>query len=302
MIQDNVLELIRKSTYSFSLKYMMLFVWVVWLLTVAQAQTPVTTPYALTTYDIEALASRPGEVRVGTRVQTHLEFDDLIEDAKSARSDWFTLEMSENRLSLRANQGAGRTDLMVVTGGRTVLFTLIIDDSMDAPRRYVVKQIDEPAPRVSGSRPSIMQRKSSLSPAQHNSSAANPLSEWTDLLPPWLEFYAEATYAPNGTLAVHYALANQSPHHLTADITQLRLDLLDPVAGPQKLPYTLSRVSAEGLSNRVAPGGVEFGTLLLKEVPDLPIQLTWSVVQVGPGNFYTLRRTFDAGFVRNVQP
>ena len=131
MIQNIVLKTKRKSTYSI---YSVLATALAFFAVVnsIQAQTPVTSPYILTTYDIEAVASRPGEIRVGTRVQTHLEFDDLIEDAKSARSDWFTIEQSGNRLSLRANQGAGRTDLMVVSSGRTALFTLVIDDALDA--------------------------------------------------------------------------------------------------------------------------------------------------------------------------
>ena len=298
MIQDIVLKNKRKSTYSISPAFFVALSLLMFL-ALARAQTPGTSPYVLTTYDIETLASRPGEIRVGTRVQTHLEFDDLIEDAKSARSDWFTIEQSGSRLSLRANQEAGRTDLMVISGGRTALFTLVIDDALEAPRRYVIKQIDKPVPRVSGSRPKLLQQSRS---SRFSSSPADSRSESMDALPSWLEFQTEITYAPNGAAAIHYALANQSSRYLTADVTQLRLDVLDPIAGPQKLPYTLSRVSAEGLSNRVAPDGVEFGTLLVKDMPELPIQLTWSVVQVGPGHFYTLRRTFDASLFRNARP
>lgn len=299
MIQDDVLNTARKSTYSLFSRFLTVSIWLVLITTIlAQAQIPVTGPFVLTSYDIETLASRPGEIRVGTTVQTHLEFDDVIEDVKSARSDWFTIERDGNRLSMRANQGAGRTDLKVISGGRPALFTLIIDEALDVPQQYVIGKREEPAPRVSSSSSEPVKQRSSLAP----SSDENHLNQVTDALPTWLEFYAETTYAPGGVVAIHYALANRSSHPVTADVTQLRLDVLDPVAGPQKLPYTLSRVSAEGLTNRVAPGGVEFGTLLVKHAPDLPIQLSWPVVQVGPANFYTLRRMFSEGFNRRVSP
>ena len=275
---------------------------------VAQAQTLVTGPYVLTTYDIETLASRPGEILVGTRVQTHLEFDDPIEDATSARSDWFTIETRENRLSMRANQTSGRTDLMVVTGGRTVLLTVVIDDTLDAPQRYVIGRAKAPSPHVNSS------SSSSVRQAQHllDDVLGTGDTNWdktfeeqggaTTALPVWLDFYAEATYAPNGALAIHYALSNQSSYPLAADVTRLRLDVDDPVAGPHKLPFTLSRVSAEGLTNRVAPGGVEFGTLLVKKAPGAPVILNWPLVHIGPGSSYTLRKTFYEGFVRELRP
>ncbi len=245
---------------------------------------------------------------MGTRVQTHLEFDDPIEDATSARGDWFTIETSGNRLSMRANQASGRTDLMVVTGGRTVLFNVIIDDTLDAPQRYVIGRVKTPPPHVSSS------SSSSLSQAQQlldevfgkgDENVGSILEEGAETprpLPAWLDFYAEATYAPNGALAIHYALSNQSPYPVAADVTRLTLDADDPIAGPQKLPFTLSRVSAEGLTNRVAPGGVEFGTLLVTEAPDAPVTLNWPLVHIGPGSSYTLRKTFYEGFVRSFRP
>jgi hypothetical protein len=259
----------------------------------------------LTTYDIEQLASRPGEIVVGTRVQTHLEFEEPIEDAKSARSDWFTIETRQNRLSMRANQPAGRTDLMIVAGGQTLLFTVRIDDTLDAPRRYVIGRAEVRAPRVSGASllPSRQPVTTHEAPETPTTSVAGSGGAGSgDELPPWLAFHAEATYAPNGVLAIHYALANESRHHLAADATRLRLDVIDPVAGAQRLPYTLSRVSAEGLSNRVAPGGVEFGTILIKDAPRAPIQLSWPLVHIGPGSEVTLRRNFHVGFVREIKP
>ena len=302
MIQDHVLNHTRKSTYSLFLRFLVASIgFFIFLSGSAQTQTSVTSPYVLTSYDIETLASRPGDVRVGTTVQTHLDFDNVIEDVKSARSDWFTIERSGNRLSMRANQGAGRTDLMVISGGRPALFTLIIEESLDVPQWYAIGKSEEATPRTSGSRPDL-ERGGRLAPARLRSSTVNPLSELMESLPNWLEFYAEMTYAPGNVVAINYALANRGPHAVTADVTQLRLDALDPVAGAQKLPYTLSRVSAEGLANRVAPGGVEFGTLLIKDAPDLPIELNWPVVQIGPGKFYTLRRAFDAGFNRRISP
>ena len=247
MILDIVAKIAIKSTSSVLVQTIVsaILTFTVFAFSAAQAQTPVNSPYVLTTYDIETLASRPGEIRVGTRVQTHLEFDDPIENATSARGDWFTIETSGNRLSMRANQPSGRTDLMVVTGGRTVLFTVVIDDTLDAPRRYVIGRVKTPPPRVSGSSSSSMlqaQRLLNDVLGKGNEDLDNLPDEranTTNTLPAWLDFYAEATYAPNGVLAIHYALSNQSAYPLAADVTRLSLEADDPIAGPQKLPFTL---------------------------------------------------------------
>jgi hypothetical protein len=277
MIQHFVLKAFIKSICS---------IFIVTLST-SVAQSPIRGPYTLTTYDADVLETRPGEVVVGTRVQTHLEFTSPIEVASSARSDWFTFETSGNRLSLRANQASGKTDLMVVSGGRVALFILRIDDALDAPRRYLIAHQVTPPPAVGrGAMPGA------------DGYAADGPKGGEGELPAWLSFQAEAIGAPNGVLAIQYALANESPYPLATDAVRLRIDHLDATGAARKLPYTLARVAADGVTNRLPPGGVEFGTILLAERPDGPVRLSWPLVQIGPGESFTLLRSFHAGLSR----
>ena len=81
----------------------------------------------------------------------------------------------------------------------------------------------------------------------------------------------------------------------------MRVEFLDPIAGPQPVAFTLSRVSADGRRNRLAAGGVEFGTILIEDVPEGPVSLLWPVVQIGPALQFALLRTFHDGFVRPLR-
>ncbi|HEX7022561.1 MAG TPA: hypothetical protein VF171_06875 [Trueperaceae bacterium] len=268
----------------------------------ALAQTAIHSPYVLTTYDIEQLATRPGTIVIGTRMSTRIEFDDLIEDVDSARQDLFTAEVKDNRIVLRAEQNAGLTDLVVTVGGRTALFVLKIDSELSVPRRYVVGVVPEPAPRTSHSDRTKLLQFWTQTPALTGDTpptgkAPNPPD---DGLPDWLSFQAEATYAPNGLLAIRYTLGNFGRHTLANDAARLRLQVHDPVAGTQKLPFTLSRVSDPGTINRLLAGGIEFGTLLVPDAPGGRVTLEWPLVEIGPGRTYTLRSEFDDGLLRTT--
>ena len=269
--------------------------------TAAWSQTPSTGPYVLTTYDVEELASRPATIQVGTRVQAHIEFDDVIEEVSSARQDWFTIEVKQHRVSMRADQSVGRTDLLVVVGGRLVMFTVEIDDTLNVPRRYVVGEVRRPSPRVSSTAGRQVAPLPDADPAAAVVTPAERPLPGDPVLPEWLVFTAEATRAPSGALAISYALANEGEHPLATDAARLRVEFLDPIAGPQPVPFTLSRVSADGRRNRLAAGGVEFGTILIEDVPEGPVSLLWPVVQIGPALHYTLLRTFHDGFVRPLR-
>jgi hypothetical protein len=248
----------------------------------AQAQTPVHSPYVLTTYDIAELASRPGPLIVGTTMLTIVEFDAQIDNVASGRQELLSIEVQDNLILLRANQSVGQTDLAVRAGGRTVLFTIQLDSTMAHPRRYVVAERRAAPPRASGS-------------MGLGGVVAGDRADHTSELPEWLNFFAEAAYAPSGTLAIHYGVANQSDYPVAVDAGRLRLHYSDPVAGMIRLPYSLSRVSAEGLVNRVAPGGSEFGVIVVTDPPAIGgrITLEWTLVQIGPGETVVVEKVFD---------
>lgn len=248
----------------------------------AHAQTPVHSPYVLTTYDVAELASRPGPLIVGTTMLTIVEFDTQIDNVASGRQELLSIEVQDNLILLRANHSVGQTDLVVRAGGRTVLFGVQLDPTMAHPRRYVVAERRTVPPRVSGS-------------TGLGGVVAGDRVDRTSELPEWLNFFAEAAYAPSGTLAIHYGVANQSDYPVAVDAGRLRLHYRDPVAGWVRLPYSLSRVSAEGLVNRVAPGGSEFGVIVVTEPPAIGgrITLEWTLVQIGPGETVVVEKVFD---------
>lgn len=267
------------------------------LFALAWAQTPAAGPHVLTSYDIVELASRPGQLVVGTGVLSVIEFENPIEQVASGWPELLMIEVQGHIILLRGNLGVGRTDLVVRTGGRTVLFTVRIEEQLAAPRRYVVAERRTPAPRVSTAiSPAAPVQVELPREAPRRSDLLTPAAD----TPIWLSFRADATYTPTGVLAISYALVNQSQHQLGADASRLRLYHLDPIAGPVRLPHTLSRVSVEGLVNRVAAGGTEFGTIIVTDPPvGGRIVLEWPLVQLGPAVTYTLNRTFS-DFVREI--
>jgi hypothetical protein len=289
MMQDHVRSTFRMATSG---------IFALLITALAWGQTPAQGPYVLTTYDIAELASRPGEIVVGTGVLTIIEFEDQVDNVATGRQNLLSIEVQASVILLRGNQNAGRTDLLVRAGGRTVLFTVRIDEQLTSPRRYVVGETRQGSPRLSGTTTSAP--VTPAAPVPSTDTAPVPAPAVTDEAPTWLSFHAEVTHAPTGALAISYALANQGEHPVAADASQLRLSYLDPVAGPIRLPYTLSRVSVEGLVNRVAPGGTEFGTIVIKDPPPRGrIALEWSLIQIGPAQSYTVRRSFSE-FVREI--
>jgi hypothetical protein len=238
-------------------------------------------PFVLRTYDLTQLDARPGAITVSPDVLTLIEFADQVMDVSTARPDALTVEVSGNVIRLRANWRAGRTDLVVTVANQTAMFTVTIDPEGEHTRRYVVAKPTPPSPATS----SALRLGGSLAPGQVSEPA-----------PEWLSVSFNVLAVPGGERVIQYGLHNAGANELVNDALRLRL-----VQDGRTVPFTFERLSTGGTINRIKPGHAEYGTILVRDPRPGPLTLVWDLVEIGPGNSYTLLRVFHDGLVQPVR-
>jgi hypothetical protein len=95
--------------------------------------------YAVRYLDLEKITVTPAEIMLSPDYQTIIEFEDFtVEAVSSGRADQITVEIDEQLVRIRANKRVVNTDLSIVVGGTLVLFTLRVEPTSTAARRYLV--------------------------------------------------------------------------------------------------------------------------------------------------------------------
>lgn len=228
-------------------------------------------------FELSELGDVPGVIQVSTDYLTIIEFEDYkVEDARSARSDLFIIEQSDNIITIRANEEVVNTDVYARVNGQTVLFKLESDKGTASPRRYIVRNT-QPAQRGIQSFMGI------------SGSSRPPIAGNTPLFPQGLLFEADVFKPRQNEVIVQYRLMNESEHPIINDPYRLRI-----YYGDTSVNYKLERSPAPGRPNYLAPDEAEFGQLVIPAAPANldAIELEWDLVEVGPGTKHKLIRNF----------
>lgn len=250
------------------------------LASIAFAQTP---PYVLKTYDLSQLAARPGEILVSPNVLTLIEFDDQVADVSTARPDAMTIEVSGNVIRLRANWRAGGTDLVVTVANQTAIFTLTIDPESQHTRRYLIEKPKPPTP-------------ASSSTTRSGGAAALEAPNAPASVPEWLSASFDMLAVSGEEIVIRYGIRNGGQHDVANDPLRLRL-----LQEGRTVPYRLERLSTGGSVSRIKPGYAEYGTILVSDPAPGKLTLVWEIIEIGPGNAYTLRKEFHEGLLQPVR-
>lgn len=242
-----------------------------------------TSPYVLTTYDLNQLDARPGRILVSPDVLTLLEFDDQVEDVATARPDALTIEVSGNVIRLRANWRAGGTDLVVTVANQTAMFTVDIDPESRTTRRYLIEKPKPPVP-------------ASSSATRSGGAAALKEAEGEGELPDWLSASFSILSVSGEETVIQYGLKNTGENDIVTDPLRLKV-----VQGDYTVPFRLERLNTGGSVSRIKPSYAEYGTILIEDPLPSKLTLLWDLIEVGPGHTHTLRKDFHEGLLEQVR-
>ena len=250
--------------------------------------------FALRYLELSDLFHTPATLTLSPDYQTTLQFEGLaVEQVSTGRADLLTAEVAGSTIRLRANANVINTDLTVVAGGQTALFTLRSDPTSDAPRHYLVRDLP-PAPRGppqestgSSSAPSTSEQKGGTggSPSEPRESRADLSGSARSVVSlPDTDFQASA-YRNGDEVVIQYVLSNVGEDPLHVDPQRLKLHY-----GDVELPYTLWRVPEREDDIRLAPGASEYGTLIVSDPPQDAdrAELRWVLSRIGSSTFGTL--------------
>jgi len=248
--------------------------------------------YSVVTYDIKALAYRPGVIYVSPKYMTVVEFSELIDELGTSTPSLIQVRVSdsENMLFLRALKNAGSGDLVVRVGGYVALFRVVVDPRMEQPRRYVVTfpSVPAPSPRQSvNPNPAPRQEPPAAeSPAKPRGAAEEGAArDAAQALPSWLT--ARFTHARNGdTAVVYYEIRNQGQESLKLLVTNLNVH-----KGGVALPFRVVRTTFGQNVDVLAPGESATGAILVPNAPD-GVEVEWRI-EDPKGNTYVLRTRED---------
>ncbi len=252
--------------------------------------------FTLRYLDLSDLFHTPATLTLSPDYQTTLQFEGLaVEQVSTGRADLLTAEVSGSTIRLRANASVINTDLTVIAGGRTALFTLRADPTSDAPRHYLVRDLP-PAPRGPPQASIQESTRSSTDTSERGGSTGggdNQLQESRADLSgsarsvvslPGTDFQASA-YRNGDEVVIQYVLSNVGDDPLHVDPQRLKLHY-----GDAELPYTLWRVPERKSDIRLAPGASEYGTLIISDPPQGAdrVLLRWVLSRIGSSTFGTL--------------
>ena len=226
-------------------------------------------------FDLNELGDVPGVVKVATNYLTIIEFEGHeVEDAGTARSDLYAIEISDNIIRIRANEEVINTDLYARVAGRTVLFKLEGDPETSTPRRYVVRDLPPPQRDIQAF-------------SNPGGDARPPSAEEQPLFPQGLLFEADLFQPRQHEIVIQYRLINESTHPIVNDPFRLRV-----YYGDTSVRYNKNSSPTAGRPNYLSPGEAEYGQIVIPQAPvDLAeLELEWTLIEVGPGTQHRLVR------------
>ena len=231
-------------------------------------------------FDLNELGDVPGVVQVSTDYLTIIEFEgNAVEEASTARSDLYILEISDNVIKIRANKEVVNTDLYARIAGKTVLFKLESDPTTNSPRRYVVRNTPPPergVQRYNGT-------SGAVRPNQPTETGETPL------FPLGLLFEADLFQPRQNEIIIQYRLINESDNPVINDPFRLRV-----YYGDTSIRYNRTSSPVAGRPNFLAPGEAEYGQIIVPQAPAslADLELEWVLIEVGPGTPHRLIRNF----------
>lgn len=255
----------------------------------------------LRTYYADDLVRIPGLIQLSPGFTTVLDFWDTVRTLASARSELLRVESAGPRILLSATQPAGRTDLVVEIGGRTLLFTLEIGPGV-GPRRYVIELT---RPRRSEALPSPAHVPPARAPAQAPRPVPAPpaveaplprpqatpptVAEVVPFTPEQVGFTtaAQVPASAMGRVTIFFTLENRGDRTLAADPGRL-------VISQSGNPVT-HIIKREPLRSLINPGESQSGLITLDDVRAGEISLHWTLVQIGTGRTLVITRAVMAG-------
>lgn len=260
----------------------------------------------LKTYYATDLERTPGLLQLSPGFTTVVDFWDVVDSVASGKGELLRIEVSGPRLLLSAQQKAGKTDLVVEAGGRTLLFVVDIAPGT-TPRRYKV-ELSRP-PRTGWTRGKELPVAPSSSfpggPQKGNASLPSKPTQGEGVAPspegedrvasPQGEHREEIQFITtaqvpsdaSGSITVFYTLENRSGRSVAIDPSRLVV-----VQGGERLPYTLKR---EPLRSVLGPGEAQSGLLVIKGARPGEVQLVWTLVEIGTGREIPLSRSVTPG-------
>lgn len=256
----------------------------------------------LKTYYATDLERTPGLLQLSPGFTTVVDFWDVVDSVASGKGELLRIEVSGPRLLLSAQQKAGKTDLVVEAGGRTLLFVVDIAPGT-TPRRYKV-ELSRP-PRTGWTQSLPPQGNTELLPRKGNTERKEPPvsvpsgsspSKGVEGAKPTqgegaddIRFIttAQVPSDTSGSITVFYTLENRSHRSVAIDPSRLVV-----VQGGERLPYTLRR---EPLRSVLGPGEAQSGLLVIKGARPGEVQLVWTLVEIGTGREIPLSRSVTPG-------
>lgn len=254
----------------------------------------------LRTYFADDLVRIPGLVQVSPGFTTVIDFWDTVTTLASAQAQLLRVESAGPRILLSATQPAGRTDLVVVVGGRTLLFTLVIGPGT-GPRRYVI-ELTRARPATPGTgvmppatvapvRPPVAAPQPAPAPRPPTAPAqpAQQPPEAEAVNPEHIRFTTTAQVPSDarGSVTIFFTLENRGERALAADPGRLMI-----VQGEDRLNYSLTRSPLRTLIN---PGEAQSGLITLEQVRAGEVRFEWRLIEIGTGRPFLLQRTVMAG-------
>ena len=258
----------------------------------AAAQT-----YSVRTYPLEQLALAPGLVELSPNYLTLLEFPDAVQSVATGRSDLIDVTVDGRRIILRPTRTTGKTDLIVQVAGETAMFTIDIIEGNGMPRRYVLAAPEQPEPVVRATSPADAPPPApepapepvtpapGVAPTPPVAETPAPETATTvagERVP--FEFRTDVDVRNEHELVFRYRLTNNGDAPIANDGS--RLVVLDE--NDRSVPYVLIRMNPDGTLNRVGAHKTEFGTVRIPNPPAGDLRVEWPIVEIGPGNTYTI--------------
>ena len=248
------------------------------LIIVAALFSAASAQFNLRVFELDQLASLPGEIKTSTSFAALIQFEGEISNVVNPREDLIEDIRDGRYLYVRANLSAGETNLWVTVQGKVAGFTVTIDESLGHGWHYRVD--NQPTP-VDNSEPERIGQDSSARTVIQD----EPLAAWAKADP--YTFEAEVLARTSDRMRVGYTLVNHSSFSLFNDSQRLHVVVDGEMVTPQ-----LSRSPTGPAVGRVFGKQSEVGQVEFRAAPESSVELVWELVEMGTGEIYTVRERF----------